>query len=329
MKSIDTVDKKILTELDSNSRINYSAIGKKIRIAKETVKYRIEQLQKKGVIKGFYTLINLSRMGFMVYRLYLRFRNTTPKEEEQIISSIAESQNVSILYKINGPYHLAIGVWVKDFWELNKFIKDLKLNFSPNLISLNLSTIISYNEFTRSYLDNSNSPKIAFTTISKSDPEKLDQTDFKLISFLSNNARASFVEISKKLNLSLVTIRSRLKSLIRRKVILGFRTILDLNKLGLSYYKVDLWLSKFDNEEKIKRAILSNPYVIYYEKSLNTSDLEFDLEVESFDQFLEIIDSIKSQFPEDISDYSYYSLIQNCKTSYAPSSPVHQPKHSL
>ena len=41
LEDLDLIDRKILAELDKNARISYSELGKKIRVAKETVKYRI------------------------------------------------------------------------------------------------------------------------------------------------------------------------------------------------------------------------------------------------------------------------------------------------
>ena len=124
--------------------------------------------------------------------------------------------------------------------------------------------------------------------------------------------------IAKKLNVSVVTARYHLKKLIGQKVIVGFRPIFDLNALGREYYKVDLWLRRFENADKIRQHILSHPEVAYTERSIISSDLEFDIETRNFDSFISIMDSFKRKFPEDIRDYSYYSLIRNYKMRFAP-----------
>ena len=58
--------------------------------------------------------------------------------------------------------------------------------------------------------------------------------------------------------------------------------------------------------------------MIYTERSVISSDLEFDIEVENFEEFIKIMNSFKEKFPEDIKDYAYYSRIKNYKTSYLP-----------
>ena len=318
-KNIDLVDRKILAQLDKNARISYSELGKRMRIAKETVKYRIGQLQKKGIIKGFYTVINLSKIGFTVYRVYLRLQNTSPKLEQEITKYLSTSKNVAVLYRTNGPFHIAVGVWARDVWEYEQFLSELKRRFGTYFSMSQISIICEYLEFSRPYFLPGESEKETYTTITKAKPEELDEIDFRLLVLISNNGRASTVEIAKKLGVSIVTARYRLKSLIKRKVIGGFRLILNLNAIGREYYKVDLWLSKFERREEILNHILANENVIYTERTLGGGDLEFDIEAEGFGEFIQIMDSFRSEFPDDISYYSYYSLVENCKTSYIPS----------
>ncbi|MFH1784937.1 MAG: winged helix-turn-helix transcriptional regulator [Candidatus Micrarchaeota archaeon] len=319
MADLDLIDRKILSELDRNARISYSELGKKIRVAKETVKYRIKQLQQKDIISGFYTVLNFSKLGFTLYRTYISLQNTSPEIEREIENYLINSKNISIFYRVNGPFQIALATWAKTPWEYEEFWLNFKNKFGEYLAEYHLSVMAEYFEFTRPYLLPSNTnEKLTFTTIIKSEPEKLDPIDLRLLVFLANNARASLVEIAKKLKTSVVTVRYHLKKLIEKKVIIGFRPILNLRALGKEYYKVDLWFRKFDNAEQIKENVLSHPNIIYTEKSMVTSDFEFDVEIESFEKFTEMMDNFKSKFPNDIRRYRYYSLVKNLKLNYMP-----------
>ncbi|HLD60119.1 MAG TPA: winged helix-turn-helix transcriptional regulator [Candidatus Bilamarchaeaceae archaeon] len=318
LQKLDLVDRKILSELDKNARQTYSEIGKKIRVPKETVKYRIGLLQKKKIINGFYTVIDFSKIGFVLYRLYLRLQNITPKIENELIDYLTKSK-VGICYQVNGKYHIALGVWVRDIWEYEEFWLDFKLKFGEYFADYSMSILTEYIEFSRTYLLQEKNPeKEMFVTLSRTTPEKLGITELKILEVLSNNARVSLVEIAKKLKVSIVTVRHHLKKLISKKIIIGFRPMLNLNSFGMEYYKVDLWFRKFGEVKEIKQNILSHPNVIYTERSVISSDLEFDIEVENFEEFIKIMNSFKEKFPEDIKDYAYYSRIKNYKTSYLP-----------
>jgi DNA-binding Lrp family transcriptional regulator len=319
LEKLDAIDRKILAELDKNARISYSELGKRIRVAKETVKYRITQLEKRGIITEYYTVFNLSKLGFVMYRPYFRLHNTTPEIEKEIVDYLTSDKNVAILFTINGPYHIALAVWTHDLWDYEQVWLRFKKKFGQHISTHQLSQIAEYLEFTRPYLSPSReTEKDVFTTVSKTEQEKLDAIDYKLLRFISNNARASLVDIARKLGISIVTVRQHMKKLIDKEVILGFRATMDLNKLGREYYKVDMWLSKFDRYEELGAFIKSLPNVAYTERTVVTSDMEFDLEVTGFEEFVQIMDSIKERFPEDIRDYTYYSRIAAKKVSYAP-----------
>ena len=64
-------DKKILTELEMNARITHSELGKKIRLSKQVVKYRIEKLEKEKYIQGVETVEN----NFKYLKLNLRYED--------------------------------------------------------------------------------------------------------------------------------------------------------------------------------------------------------------------------------------------------------------
>ena len=53
MTNLDLKDRKILYELDKNSRQSFADIAKKVRLSKEVVQYRVKRLQDEGYINYF------------------------------------------------------------------------------------------------------------------------------------------------------------------------------------------------------------------------------------------------------------------------------------
>ncbi|MBU4242067.1 MAG: winged helix-turn-helix transcriptional regulator [Nanoarchaeota archaeon] len=58
---LDFKDKKILYNLDLNSRATLNEIAKKVKLSKQVVDYRLKNLLKNKIIKEFYTVINFSK----------------------------------------------------------------------------------------------------------------------------------------------------------------------------------------------------------------------------------------------------------------------------
>ena len=90
---LDLKDKKILYELDLNSRATLNEIAKKVGLSKQVVDYRLKNLIKESAIKQFYTVINFSKLGYTQYKLYLKFQNVNPETEKEIIAYWVNNKN--------------------------------------------------------------------------------------------------------------------------------------------------------------------------------------------------------------------------------------------
>ncbi|MBI2548996.1 Lrp/AsnC family transcriptional regulator [Candidatus Woesearchaeota archaeon] len=76
----------------------------------------------------------------------------------------------------------------------------------------------------------------------------LDETDREILEVLRNNARTSFLDISKKLRISESTVRKRVKGLEKDGVIKKYAAIIEPSKLGygsVAFVGVDVRPEKF------------------------------------------------------------------------------------
>ncbi|MEK6891938.1 MAG: Lrp/AsnC family transcriptional regulator, partial [Nanoarchaeota archaeon] len=90
---LDLTDRKILAELDKNCRIHNSILAKKVNKSREAVKYRIQQLQKNGIIQGFITSIDPNKLGYYMFKVYLKLENI-PDEREKFFEELKSNKDV-------------------------------------------------------------------------------------------------------------------------------------------------------------------------------------------------------------------------------------------
>lgn len=83
---------------------------------------------------------------------------------------------------------------------------------------------------------------------------KLDKKDMKILYELDKNARQSYSQLAKKVQLSQEAIRYRINQLIKQEVIQKFFTIIDSSKLGFVFYKILLKLHNV-NESRVEELI--------------------------------------------------------------------------
>ena len=69
---IDVKDTKILSLLAQDARMSYTQISKQVSLSRDAVRYRISNYEKKGLIQGYRTLIDLSLLGYKSYHLFIQ-----------------------------------------------------------------------------------------------------------------------------------------------------------------------------------------------------------------------------------------------------------------
>lgn len=306
---IDVKDRKILYQLDVNSRQSFSQIGKKVHLAKTVVSYRIINLKEKGVIKNYFTVIDASRLGYTSFRFYLVFQRTTSEIEKEILNYFVENKYTWWVCSVKGRFDLAVAIWVKDindfyvFWE--KTLQKYRHYFQDQVFSVYFK-LYSY-RYSYLLLDEyKKTDRKKFEIAGGGQKVDVDKLDFRVLQLLAPNARISTKEVAEKLNTTATTIKNRINKLLKLGVIQGFRVNIDYLKLGYQLYKADIKLTDYTRSRDIIRQVVSNPHLVYLGKSAGYADLELDFLVENVNQFFEIMELLTKKFPDVIKNYKYF-----------------------
>lgn len=117
---MDENDKKILTELISNSRIPLSKISSKTGIPDSTVSNRIKKLENNNIIEQYTTIINPEAIGIKVIAMIII--QTETEKHENVEIELPKLDKVSQVYSISGEYDILIKVWAHTLEELNDIV---------------------------------------------------------------------------------------------------------------------------------------------------------------------------------------------------------------
>ena len=99
---LDLKDKKLLFALDFHARDSYSKLAKKTGLSKQGVEYKLNNLIKKGVIKGFTAVINTSKLGYIYCRVSITLQHATKEKQEEIVSWLKRHKLVFWLFQVQG-----------------------------------------------------------------------------------------------------------------------------------------------------------------------------------------------------------------------------------
>ena len=312
MVKIDIKDRKILYHLYENSRQSLNNIGKKVGLSKELVRYRINRLQNEGVIQQYTTRINTAALGYGAIRFYYSLQFATPEIKKEIIDFFVQNKHTVGIFEFEGKYDLQVGIFSKfpDFsGEINSFYDEIQKKYRDYLDEQIGTALIYIEMFDCSFLleEKDRKPR-SFMGIAKP-LIKVDDFDIKILRILNSDARTPTVDIAKKLNSTVTTIKTRMDKLMKGNIIRKFSIIIDWDKIGYRSYIVEINLKNYNKKYEIMNYVRQNPNLWFIMGSIGHNiDLEFEFVLESVTRLHEIIKDLSTTFPESIKNFQYFTL---------------------
>jgi Lrp/AsnC family transcriptional regulator for asnA, asnC and gidA len=322
MEIIDLKDRKILYNLDLDSRQSFSQIGKKVGLHKDVVAYRVKNLQEKGIIRGFFTETDDYLLGYIRYRYYFTYQYVSPEVRNDIIDYFVKSKYTRIIHSTEGHYNLVIISDVKGISKCYSIWKTIVSKFRDYFANQVFSVI--YYVYMYRYLflldekDQDRSNRIKSKMYGSDKIVEIDDLDYELLKLISQNARMPTIDIAKSLNSTAITINNRLKKLKESGVIKSFRVNINLRKLGYQRYKVDIILKDYSKLQQIINYVEENPNLDEVIQSVGYVDLELLFILKNANELHKIMEDLSIKFPNTIKNYIYFSAIETHKWTWMP-----------
>lgn len=97
-------------------------------------------------------------------------------------------------------------------------------------------------------------------------------------------------------------VKNKIKNLEKKKIIIGYKTKLNYEKLGYLHFRVFLHLNKFTPElyDKIKSFLKSKGNVESISRYIGYADIDFRCYAKNLLELYELISSIKDKFLQNI-----------------------------
>lgn len=294
LHSLNQLDRKILQELDINSKNPTSKLAKKLNRSRQTIEYRINSLKKREIIESFNTAINTYKMGYKLYKFYIKLRNI-PDEKDKFLEYIRNSGKIYWFGICSGKYDIILAVYSKTDSNFLNIRNELISNFKNIIIDYDMDILVHTKQYAKMYFTNQITESTYFG--GEVVDNKLDKLDHRILEKIVNNSTISNYELSKQINTTPITVRNKIKKLENTGIIIQYRIGVNLSKLDLELYKAIISLDKYNDkiEKEILEYISNIPNISYYIKNIQRLELEFV--VENFQQYYDIIENIKKKFP--------------------------------
>ena len=296
---MDLKDKKILTELEMNARVPHSELGKKVGLSKQVVKYRIEKLEKEKYIQGYNAIIDVEKLGETIYLVYLKLIKLSTENETKWTKEIEKNPNIIAVGKNAGNWDLTIIIKCKSNLELDNIIKTITAGKQDKIKEKLITSEIESTYFTSKLLF-SQEGKEANT--GSADKIKLEETDTTIIHELAKNCRISLVDLASKLKMSANGIKNRIKNLEAKKIIIGYKTKINYQKLDFLHFRVFIHLNKFSDETyaSIKQFLKKKGNTESVSRYIGYADIDFRCHTKNITELYQLISDIKDNYLQEI-----------------------------
>jgi len=134
---LDTVNRRLLRELDAQPRITMSALARRVGMSAPAVTERVQRLERAGVITGYRTQISPAALGLPV-TAFVRIRPTAG-QLPKIAELAAATPEVSECHRISGEDCFLIKIHASAIEDLEAIL-DRFLTYGQTTTSIVVST---------------------------------------------------------------------------------------------------------------------------------------------------------------------------------------------
>ncbi|MDO8555731.1 MAG: Lrp/AsnC family transcriptional regulator [Nanoarchaeota archaeon] len=312
---LDLFDKKILHTLNQDVRATYTTIGKKVRLSKEVVNYRIKRLEKEGIIKAYVTIFGF---GYWAYKVLIDFAKITQQREQEILTYLKNNPHVNWITPCSGGWDLVFAVMAKNPQQFDTIFREIINHLGNNLQNYKIATSIGSNTFGHTYLLGTTNQKKENKTTTRE--KNFDEKDKKIAQNIQTNARAKIVDLHKKTHLPPDTIIYRLKKMEEQGIIKRYRLILNPSKLGYNRHEIFLRCTNLTDEviNKFRNYARNNPNIEFFSRCTGAWDIEMTIHLKTNDELRTFILEVKQQFGNYIQNFETVTLFETYNYVYLP-----------
>ncbi len=315
---LDAFDRKIIELLLSNAKESTTSIGRKIKLGRENVDYKLKRLIKQSIIKDFVTEFDERALRIKHHVLFAQLNHLTGDTEKQILVYLKEHKYISWIGTAAGKWTLICDIYVPEHIAVNIILDEILLKFEAHIGDYILLELIQGEYFFEKYLERKAS--IMRQKVVKESTKKLDGIDYQIMTLLNSNARVNYAELSQKIGLTANGIKKRIKDLEKTKIIKRYSLTLDFKKFGYEWYGIQLKLTRFDQETliNIQQFFRNHSKVIFYYKYIGPWDYDIGFIAKNSTELREFINELRIKFPEALKLIDVFMTLEEIKGYQLP-----------
>lgn len=145
---LDEVDVQILAILQADGRITNADLAKRVNLSPPSVLQRVRTLEKAGLIRGYYGLLDAERLGFRITALAMISLSLHQEQPiERFRKAINEIPEVLECYHVSGEFDFLLKIVVRDIRGYEQLIRE-RLSKIKGMGQIKTSFVLAQTKYT-------------------------------------------------------------------------------------------------------------------------------------------------------------------------------------
>jgi len=303
---LDEYDRRMLYELDIDSRMPLSRLAKKVRRSKQFVLYRQKRLEEAGVIQAYTAIVDMSRLGYFSFRLYFRFQHMTEKDVAAMVEEIKGLPNVWAVTFLQGKWDLAVFLGAKSAVGVHRAWDAILEKYKRNIEAYNLAIYAPVYNFNRTFFLESGRD-VSERVYGGAEPVEIDRDCARVLEAYARDVRQPLSSIARKLSMPPEKVRRKIAELEKKGVICGYKLVFGMESLGCTTYRLDLKLTSTEKNRQLHQYCRQHKDIFQVQQTIGHMDFETEVAVKGLPELLEIIEDMKRKYGDVVKNVDYFS----------------------
>jgi len=142
MATLDTIDRRLLTELQSEGRVTNVDLARRVGLTAPPCLRRVRSLEERGVIRGYHADLDASKLGFAITVFAMvSLRSQAEEDLRAFENHIKTLPEVRECHMLNGEIDFILKIVSQDLQSFQELLTS-KLTPAPNVASVKTSLTI-------------------------------------------------------------------------------------------------------------------------------------------------------------------------------------------
>ena len=333
--SLDGLDRRLMYELDLDSRQPLSKLARRLRTSVQRIDDRLRSLEKRGVIIGYITLVDLRKLGTYCYFVCcIRTYRMSSQERDTHLRAIAKDDECTLAYGCEGAWDAMVGTVAKDIFEAKTIFSRLLAPIVSRIRQKIIYTEMRIYTYGRRYMLEPEQELLETGAASALEERKHqylvtrepvaivphDELDLDILRILSSDARTPSMKIAKLTNTTPETVVRRIRRMEREGIIERYATLLNPQKYGYQFNRITVELTSID-ENRLREVVEYMKQFTNMFRFIEVFEFDgfmMDIVSHTFDEMEYVVSEFRDHYREYIDDMKTVRIVRIYKAVYFP-----------